>query len=564
MSTMPDSGAATPDTDAAVPTPPAAPGAPPAVSALRRAVEFALTSVFKPFFEQLPEALQRRASITALVSEQRNCTALARAVAADPGRWLEEVLARIDIALIGSAESARLASSRPVSHDAMVLTPPQLRAEAQFAGLIGELDAQLDVIRRSVRFPVHAGALSPASLCRVLRDTASALDHGSAHLRVLFDRFDTMVLPQLPRFYESLMASLTEIATRAAEAEALLLHETARADALRRSPPTPTTSPPTTAPVEPAVTRTAHTTERIDDKTVSMLQSVRERVPPNGATYNDGMLASDLLALQTEGPLPSGIEMPIERRKAPLQRIALAGQFLNEAIEDPFVPEELGPQHESVRFPLVKSALTDASLFTAVTHPLRSLVNELMLKSATSRVTGTAEARHMAAVLQQVLVQFDLAPDFVREAMLNAEPISQEQIDEFFSSQKRQAEKRREAVISEAKRLVVRELELRTFGRSIPSPAIRFLNTYWGPMLVKCLLQHGADHEHWRHGLDLMERLLDQIDAPSQDIPEHAWGDLARQMSAQLAAAKLGAERLKEAMSLLEAARKANRRRRGP
>jgi hypothetical protein len=212
-----------------------------------------------------------------------------------------------------------------------------------------------------------------------------------------------------------------------------------------------------------------------------------------------------------------------------------------------------------VRFPLVKSALTDATLFTAVTHPLRSLVNELMLKSATSRITGTAEARHMAAVLQQVLVQFDLAPDFVREAMLNAEPISDKQINAFFSSQRRQAERRREAVINEAKRLVVRELELRTFGRPVPSPAIRFLNTYWGPLLVKRLLQHGADHEHWRDGLDLLEQMLDQLDEPADETSTTAWRTLVSKMTTALAAAKLGADRLKDALGLLEATRKAPR-----
>lgn len=562
---MPDSGAARSAAAVATPAQEGSPTATPAINALRRSVSLALTSLFRPFFEQLPEALRRRASVTALVAEQRNCTALARAVAADPTRWLDEMLVRVDISLTGSAESAKLASSRAVANDVMVLTPPQLRAETQFAALIGEFETQLDLIRRSVRFPVHAGALAPASLCRVLRDTAVALNYGSAHLRVLFDQFDVMVLPQLPRLYERMLTSLTDIASRAAEAEAMLAHETARAEVLKRqpgAPPAPAQQPASAPMPEPgADAQPRRRTDSIDDKTASMLQAVRDRTPADGTAYNDGVLASDLLALQTQAPLPSGTEVPVERRKAPLQRIALAGQFLNEAIEDPFVPEELGPQHESVRFPLVKSALTDATLFTAVTHPLRSLVNELMLKSATSRITGTAEARHMAAVLQQVLVQFDLAPDFVREAMLNAEPISDRQINSFFSSQKQQAEKRREAVINEAKRLVVRELELRTFGRAIPQPAIRFLNTYWGPLLVKGLLQHGADHRHWRNGLDLMERMLDQIETPDEESPEVAWADLTKQMSAELAAAKLGADRLKDALALLQATRRAPRQR---
>jgi hypothetical protein len=578
MSTMPEPGAGELATAADQELPAATQAGTPAVNALRRSVRLALSGLFEPFFHALPDTLRRRAAVSVLVAEQRNCTALAQAVASNPSRWLEELLLRVDISLTGSAESVKLAAKRAASGDELVLTPSQLRAETQFAILTGEFETQLEIIRRSVLFPIHAGALAPASLCRVLRDVAVGLNYGSAHLRVLFDQFDALVLPQLPRFYDELLRTLTEIAARATEADAMLVHEQARAEVLKRQAEPAVPPPPPRAPAAPASPADATAAPQpptasppsapgtpradapaIDEKTAAMLRSLRERQPDQGGTYGDGTLAGDLLALQSEAPLPSGKDIPPERRKAPLQRISLAGQFLNEAIEDPFVPEELGPQHESVRFPLVKSALTDATLFTAVTHPLRSLVNELMLKSATSRITGTAEARHMAAVLQQVLVQFDLAPDFVREAMLNAEPISDKQINAFFSSQRRQAERRREAVINEAKRLVVRELELRTFGRPVPPQAIRFLNTYWGPLLVKRLLQHGADHEHWREGLDLLERMLDQLDEPADESSTTAWRTLVSKMTTALATAKLGADRLKDALGLLEATRKAPR-----
>jgi hypothetical protein len=584
MSTMPGPGTAEAEASANAAAQASMRAGTPAINALRRAVQLALSGVFTPFFKQLPVALRRRAAASTVIAEQRNCTALAQAVASNPSRWIQELLLRVDTSLTGSAEAVKQASRRTVAGDDLLLTAPQLRAETQFTMLIGEFETQLELIRSTALYPIHAAALAPSGLCRVLRDTAASLSYGSAHLRVLFDQFDSLVLPQLPRLYDDLLHTLTEIAARATEAEAMLAHEQARAETLKQraeepAPPQPSapTAPapkalapapepepkPDTSrhpPAQDAPTRRADA-PAIDEKTASMLRDVRVRAGDQGGAYGDGSLASDLLALQTSDPLPSGKDLPVERRKAPLQRIALAGQFLNEAIEDPYVPEELGPQHESVRFPLVKSALTDATLFTAVTHPLRSLVNELMLKSATSRITGTAEARHMAAVLQQVLVQFDLAPDFVREAMLNAEPISDKQINTFFSSQRQQAERRREAVVHEAKRLVVRELELRTFGRPIPQQAIRFLNTSWGPLLVKRLLEHGADHRHWREGLDLLEQLLDQLDDPHAEATTSAWRELMIKMSSALAEAKLGAERVKEAMSLLEAARKVPRSR---
>ncbi len=178
-----------------------------------------------------------------------------------------------------------------------------------------------------------------------------------------------------------------------------------------------------------------------------------------------------------------------------------------------------------------------------------------MLKAATSRVTGTVEARQMAETLQQVLVQFDLAPDFVREAMLTAQPINDEQINSFFNLQKQQARQRTETVIHEAKRLVIRELELRTFGRDVPEQALKFLNTNWGPILVKGLLQHGADNAHWRAGMDRMEEMLTQLSMSDQEMPPpQEWQDLVAAMGKDLADAGMPAERIKSALELLNAA----------
>ncbi|MEW6169240.1 MAG: DUF1631 family protein [Pseudomonadota bacterium] len=526
----------------------------PAVDALRRTVSLVLTEVFGGFVRQLPRALDQRAQTSPFIPEQRICNALARAIEADPDRWVADFVSRVDTGLIGTADAVakKAAADAAVNDDTLALSQTELRAEALYADLVATLDVRLDNIRRTVYFPLYTGALAPAGLCRALQETAGAMQCRNAELRLLFERFDELFFPQLPRLYRILIESLADIERRAAEAAALREREIARAEALRARPPAAPVAepPPTAAPAKAEPTPAP----AIDSKTESMLRAAAAKPADEDEGYSDSALASDLLRLQSNEAL-SGGDLKPERRWVPLQRISLAGQFLNEAIADPLVPREMEPQHESVRFPLVKSALTDATLFTALTHPLRSLVNELMLKSATSRITGTAEARRMAEVLQQVLVQFDLAPDFVREAMLTAQPIREEQIKAFFTWQKEQARQRREAVIEEAKRLVVRELELRTFGRWVPAPAIKFLNTCWGPLLVKRLLQHGADNAHWRAGIDLMESMLDHLElSDNQMPPPEEWQQRAKTMAKALHDGGLPPERIKEAMGMLTAA----------
>jgi hypothetical protein len=311
----------------------------------------------------------------------------------------------------------------------------------------------------------------------------------------------------------------------------------------RRAMPKPPKGPqPMQAPAD---------TRHVDGASLGMLEAMA--LNTDGEGYTDGLLAADLLALNDGKPLPGVVQ---DQNWVPIQRITLAGHFLNVVISDAMVPDELKPQHETVRFPLMKSALTDDSLFTSKTHPLGSLINELLLKSATSRVTGNPETRRMAELLQQVLVQFNLAPEFVRQAMSNTSPIQETQIQRFFELQKQQAQQRRDFVIAEAKRVVVRKLEEMTFARNIPAPGIRFLNTAWGPLLTKRLLQHGAGSAQWKLALDQMDKLLDLLEARQPGTaPPAEWKELLQHMGQALVTEGMAHAKVTEALQALEASR---------
>ncbi|HSW11783.1 MAG TPA: DUF1631 family protein [Solimonas sp.] len=270
--------------------------------------------------------------------------------------------------------------------------------------------------------------------------------------------------------------------------------------------PIPEHSAPSAAPLPEVVVHHVPL-PKVDSHTVSMLQHFAVDASQTG--YNDGSLAADLLSLAENKSL-EGLADAL--RHVPLQRMSLAGQFVSDAISDPFITDELRSRHESVRFPVVKSALADATVFTAASHPINSLVNDLMLKSATSRLTGNVEARMAVERLEQVLVQFDLAPEFVREAMLTQQPIDEAQIQRFLEMKREEAEVRRQAVLNECRRLVSREVERQTFARNITPATLKFLKTIWGPLLMKRLLRDGGDADGWKQGLQLMERLVDEVE----------------------------------------------------
>jgi hypothetical protein len=527
---------------------------------LRRTVRTALGDLFSNFLRQLPVALSERGRRAATIAEQRTCREFASSISTNAPRWMDNYVRNVDANLIGDEQPSRAQQSKPVApDDAIALANVELRAEAAHRKMIGELDARLDRVRLTHYLPLHTKALAPAALCRALQDTADSMGWPPSQRRVLFDKFEEFVIGELSHLYQSLLDALARLGGTQVDEPPIGGAPAFGKPVVPPLPPLPEMTPRAAEPAPdvklspdaPTAIKPPDTPPKVDDQTLSMLQSYAASASSEG--YNDGSLAADLLALGDQKQ-PDGVD---DARWVPLQRMSLAGHFLNEAISDPFVSPDQRPQHESVRFPLVKSALTDSTLFTAVTHPLRSLVNELMLKSATSRITGSAEARRMAELLQQVLVQFDLAPDFVREAMLTATPIDESQIQRFFELQKQQAVERRNTVVNEAKRLVVRELELRTFARPVPPSAIKFLNSAWGPLLVKRLLKYGAGHASWKEGLETMELLLDELELRDpEETPPADWVKLMKGISDQLAAEGLAAERLADAMNGLEQARK--------
>ena len=515
-----------------------------AAEELRRTVRSTLKEMFGNFMPKFIAVMKQAEAKALNPAEQQNFQALARALNERNELWIESFVQHIDAHLTGGLLPQRQARGGQTSSndDSVAVANIELRAEGRYHKLVTELDARVNRLRLMLYVPIYTKALAPAGLCRALQDTADEMQWPGRQRTLLFTKFDEFFISGLEGLYRSLIAALTHIGVETAKAAA---------DQVELKTQPPPLRPRKAATGMQAPEDTAH----MDPETVSMLQSYALKT--DGEGYTDGLLAADLLALAEQRPLPG---MAQEQSWIPLQRISLAGHFLNEAISDTIVPDSMRPEHESMRYPLMKSALTDETLFTSSAHPLANMINEMLLKSATSRVTGNAETRRIADLLQQVLVQFNLSPEFVRLAMQTAEPIQETQVERFFELQRQQAQQRRDFVISEARRVVANQLERLTFGRDTPAPAISFLNVAWGPLLTKRLLQHGANHPLWHAGVTLMEQLLDELDAREpEETKSKEWLELTNTMIKALIAEGLTPDKLKIALGSLELSRKTPR-----
>lgn len=515
----------------------------------RQSVRTALSFAFGAFLKQFGNFLVQSWEKSLTPDDKQLYHALARSIKTEHSQWLESFIQHVDAHLIGGSVPERSGGQPTAADESIALANIELRAEARYQKRVTELDARVNRVRLVLYVPVFTKALAPAGLSRALQDTADALVWPPKQRRMLFEKFDALLVPELETVYTSLIEALTRIGNDAVKAVAETPQSAPSASPTATAPPAKRTKKPATQMQPPP-----HP-PKVDADTQAMLQSYA--LKSDGSGYTDGLLAADLLALADNRPLPGVAQ---NQTWVPLQRITLAGHFLNEVIDDPMVPDELKPQHESMRYPLVKSALTDETLFTSLSHPLGSMVNELLLKAATSRVTGNVETRRMAELLQQLLVQFDLSPEFVRQSMHTNGPLEESQIQRFFELQRLQAQQRRDFVMGEAKRVVARQIEHLTFGRDTPEPAMKFLNLAWSPVMTKRLLQHGAVHAVSKAAVTLMEQLLDQLDVRDpEDQASAEWKDVSMTMIKALIAEGMPPNQVKIALELLESARKSPR-----
>lgn len=508
-----------------------------ATQALRHHVELAVGELFDSFIDELGTALDGPAGKNLDERTRSELTRLARVKKKD---WTATFVAYIDQRLLGNTPAGDIADATHSAQSAQTIATAKalLLAETRYFKLITELDARLNRLRLMLAVPIYASGLAPVSLFQALTVTAKGISWPTRHDRPLFEAFDGRFICRLQPVYELLLAEIKRITTQAAQ--------TAK--------PRPAPPPPPTARPKPAAERMQPPADQhqVDPQTAAMLN--RFAVDSDGEGYTDGLLAADLLALMDHRPLPGISE---EQLNINLQRMSLAGHYLNEVTVDPLVPADLRPEHESLRLPLVKSALVDASVFTADSHPLRSMIDELMLRSATLRLADDPESRRVTELLQEVLSQFDLAPDFVRDAMATSEPLEDSQVQRFFELQRQQAEQRKQFVINEAKRMVAEELERCSFGRDLPPHGKQFIDKAWSTLLTKRLLQHGASHDSWSDGLEQADLLVDMLESRDPEAPpSDAWKRLCTGLCDDLVEAGLPKEQRGKLLAMLEAARR--------
>lgn len=194
---------------------------------------------------------------------------------------------------------------------------------------------------------------------------------------------------------------------------------------------------------------------------------------------------------------------------AAAQRIRMVGQMINGILADPLLPPAVHPLFESLRLPLIKSALADSSFLSSHGHPVRGLVQELATMAASSQVIGRSAISRTQQLAREVQNQFDLSSHFVSVAMHEARCLSAEDEQHFDSECRAQEHQRRLEVLQRADNLVRVQIEETLLGTDLPEAIAELIEQAWAPLMRLRLLQNGREGVPFRGAVSRLEQLVE-------------------------------------------------------
>ncbi len=284
----------------------------------------------------------------------------------------------------------------------------------------------------------------------------------------------------------------------------------------------------------------------VDPHTKALLIDVaqkRESEQGRHGGYSNAHLAAELLE-----SLKAGHETMAVRTRAIIQRLALVGRLFGSVAADQHLSPQFKERFEHLRFPLIKSALVDASFFTDRSHSLRLIAGDLVRKAANGYLSGQDAAVPVNSLLERCVSDFDLSAAFVRPAMAGLRALPSVVVDKFLAELQEDAQERAQWLRGRARELAFAAIDGRFMGKLVASSVLPLINEKWTEVLVHQLLTHGHDSMQWHDALRALDELMEHAlgENPSAPLDE----GLRQRLAAGLEAAGVSAEILEVAARL--------------
>ncbi len=445
------------------------------------------------------------------------------------------------------------------------------KAEGIYRNALWELDRRLEWLLRHSPLQLSPKAFAPSGFCDAFCASLKLLQIEFSIKLVLYKLFDRLVMGDLGALYTEILALFDRYGVQAEKSA--------------QTPPRPAAggAPSPAAPGAPAMPDMG-SLPPLDPQTLQLLQqfggmpgmsgmsgapgglpgmpgSMAVGGPPGvgsysgsllGSGYADAVLASELVAA-ARGQSVQGLDPG--HAWAMTQRAGLVGRMFNDIVADQNLPRGVTGALEALRFPVIKTALSDITFFSDPNHPVRSLVNDLGSMAAATRAGGAEAMGRFEELARKVKQQFDINAETVRPKAREAAPLEEGAIESFLDQQLAQGRERRKVIVEKVRKVVAQELELNTLAQPIPEAVDPLLRSGWGPMMAMRLLRHGHDSEIWRSGMELLHRVLFALNPKSPNARTQAEREaLRRDLAVALAEVGMPEARIDSLLQGLDSA----------
>lgn len=417
-------------------------------------------------------------------------------------------------------QTLTLQSSEQLEEE-LAIASMDAKAGGQFRDALFELERRLPALAPATRVRANFDVLSPRALCTAFQRALADTDIEFPLKLVIYKLFDRLVVSALGGLYERLITLLETndihhvVPPQGVGAQAA---PAARVDAQTAAMLHGLMGPSAAAPGGGSGVGSAYPpTGAYPTQTVGAASAFAAMPPGPGSAWGapiwsgatDTSLAQDLASI-ARGDHPADVAPP--QSEALLRRMQLVGGMLNGVLADPYLPAGTRVAIDSLRFPLLKSALSDSEFFASAAHPVRALLNDVAVMAAGSRTSDAPRQQQVEELIRQLREQIDLQAAVVRSALAQTQPLSDEIAEGFLDAQIEQARRRRKAVIDKIRQRVSLELEEHRRARELPKNTGVLLRSAWAPMMGLALLRHGPDSQAWQAGAELLRRVLDTLD----------------------------------------------------
>lgn len=277
-------------------------------------------------------------------------------------------------------------------------------------------------------------------------------------------------------------------------------------------------------------------------------------LPPGYAAYagyTDANLASELserLSAWVQKPHNNQAQEPIA------QRAQLIGRMFDGFQNDIALPESVKPTLETLRFPVLKAALSDPSFLTNTEHPLRVLLHDLAATASSARTSPHDPTASLSALSEAMAPLLTPDAPVVRANIDNPAPVSEDDVQAFLGHMDEEAASRRKTIVQRGMQRVDEELQRVTEARELLATAELLIDRALRPFLGLTLLRHSIASPLWTQSLNLAERVIRSVDMiHAHDLSNGDRTQVRDDLEDALVLERMPRERNEEAISSLRA-----------